>query len=478
MKGILMKKTIALLLAAVMLSGICGCAKPGEGNTTGTAGTTGGKTTVSTGDSQTTDKPDDTTKTPDDTNVRVRMSGKPKEIKETDFSGYGLQVNDEGMITLNGKPFYGYGVNFHPAFHLALDKQFYGDMHTDIEAHFSKLAAEGIPVMRINFNIFYGKDVGLWDKAASKDRWFGAMDYIIALAEKYNIGIIASLFWNVDSFCEYTGDKLDMIISPDSASTLLRMKYIEEVVGRYKYSPAIYAWEIGNELNLAVDIKNTEFIGTDGTKKMFTSEMLTAYYKLIGEAIRKEDPYRMITGGDAAPRLCSMALWRSGGNVWQPNNSYDENKTTFQWYTPAPLDTISLHYPELEYMEDYVKIAKELKIGLYVGEFHSTLFHDNPGDKISPEENENEAREQSTWYEIRDTFERLGVQLTTYWCYGSYSQARRIDSASLELGVLDGYVNNYYVNEGLKEVNEKFISEGKNDAVSYWNSAEYALFGK
>lgn len=90
MKGILMKKTIALLLAAVMLSGICGCAKPGEGNTTGTAGTTGGKTTVSTGDSQTTDKPDDTTKTPDDTNVRVRMSGKPKEIKETDFSGYGL----------------------------------------------------------------------------------------------------------------------------------------------------------------------------------------------------------------------------------------------------------------------------------------------------------------------------------------------------------------------------------------------------
>ena len=57
MKGILMKKTIALLLAAVMLSGICGCAKPGEGST---AGTTGGKTTVSTGDSQTTDKPDDT----------------------------------------------------------------------------------------------------------------------------------------------------------------------------------------------------------------------------------------------------------------------------------------------------------------------------------------------------------------------------------------------------------------------------------
>lgn len=70
-----------------------------------------------------------------------------------------------------------------------------------------------------------------------------------------------------------------MITSPDSASTLLRMKYIEEVVGRYKYSPAIYAWEIGNELNLAVDIKNTEFIGTDGSKKMFTSEMLTAYYK-------------------------------------------------------------------------------------------------------------------------------------------------------------------------------------------------------
>lgn len=471
-----MKKTLALLLAAVMLFGICGC-KTGEN---GQAGTTGGKITSGTeSDSLTADTSDNsqTTEAPDVTETKIKLSSKPKDIKETDFSGYGLQVNEEGTITLNGKPFYGYGVNFHPAFHLALDKQFFGDMHTDIEAHFKKLASEGIPVMRINFNVFYGKDVGLWDKAASKDRWFGAMDYIIALAEKYNIGIIASLFWDVNAFCDYTGDKLDMITSPDSASTLLRMKYIKEVVGRYKYSPAIYAWEIGNELNLAVDIKNTEFIGTDGTKKMFTSEMLTAYYKLIGEAIRKEDPYRMITGGDAAPRLCSMALWRSGGNIWQPNNSYEENRTTFEWYTPAPLNTISLHYPELEYMEDYVKIAKELKIGLYVGEFHSTLF-DNPGDKISPEENEREAYEQSTWYEIRDTFERLGVQLTTYWCYGSYSQARRIDSASLELGVLDGYVNNCYVNEGLKEVNEKFISEGKNDAVSYWNSAEYALFGK
>lgn len=91
------------------------------------------------------------------------------------------------------------------------------------------------------------------------------------------------------------------------------MKYIEEVVGRYKYSPAIYAWEIGNELNLAVDIKNTEFIGTDGTKKMFTSEMLTAYYKLIGDAIRKEDPYRMITGrrrGSEALFNGSLALRR------------------------------------------------------------------------------------------------------------------------------------------------------------------------
>lgn len=460
-----MKKTIAFLLAALLLSGVYGC-----NNSTNDPS---GKTTSSemAEGSQTTD---------DDTNIidtNIKLSSKPKEITETDFSGYGLQVNEEGIITLNGKPFYGYGVNFHPAFHLALDKQFFGDMHTDIEAHFKKLASEGIPVMRINFNVFYGKDVGLWDKEASKDRWFGAMDYIIALAEKYNIGIIASLFWDVNAFCDYTGDKLDMITSPDSASTILRMKYIKEVVGRYKYSPAIYAWEIGNELNLAVDIKNTEFVGTDGTIKMFTSEMLTAYYKLIGDAIRAEDPYRMITGGDAAPRLCSMALYRSQGTVWQPNNSYDENKTTFEWYTPAPLNTISLHYPELEYMEEYVKIAKELKIGLYVGEFHSTLF-DNPGDKISPEENEREAYEQSSWYEICDTFDRLGVQLTTYWCYGSYSQARKEDPASLELGVLDGYVNNYYVNEGLKEINERFLSEGKTDAPAYWNSVTNALYNK
>lgn len=412
---------------------------------------------------------------PDNADTPIKLLKKPADIKENDFSEYGLQVNSDGVITLNGKPYYGMGVNFHPAFHLALDKVFYNDTHTDLEAHFKTLSKSGIPVLRINFNIFYGNQVFHWNDSDKKDKWFGAMDYIVSLAEKYNIGIIASLFWNINTFLDYTGETMDMITVPDSASTKLRMKYVKEVVGRYKYSPAIWAWEIGNELNLAVDLQQTKFIASDGTERIFSSDMLTAYYKLIGDAIREEDPYRMITGGDAAPRTSSMALYRTQGASWSPKNDYNGNKQAFEWYTPSPLNTVSIHYPELSLMKDYVKAAKELKIGLYIGEFHGTLF-ENPGDKTNPEENTEEALEQSSWYEMRDTYIDLGVQLVTYWCYGSYTQNRTKDPASLELGVLDGYTNNYYVCEGIREANERYLAEGKADTPAYWGNVTNALF--
>lgn len=400
---------------------------------------------------------------------------KPANIKQTDYSGYGIQVSKDGILTLNGKPYYGFGVNFFPAFSLCLDRVFFKDTRSDLEAHFKRLSEEGIPCIRVMLGVFYGEYVYLYADKENFSHYITAMDYLISLAEQYRIGIIASLFWNVNAFNDYYKEPLDLIAVSDSKSTKLRLQYIRDIVGRYKYSPAIWAWEIGNELNLAAEMPDTEFTASDGKKTPFRTQFLTGYYQMIGKAIRSEDPYRMITGGDAAPRTYSMALFKSCGKDTSPENTYEENKTAFSWYTPSPLNTISLHYPELRLMKDYVKIAKELKIGLYVGEFHGTLF-ENPLDTLTPEESIDEAQEQATWYEMRNTYMACGVQLVTSWCYGSYSQAKNIDPASLELGAADNVVQNYYQCKGIKEANSIYLRDGKADTPAYWLRALNSIF--
>ena len=49
-----------------------------------------------------------------------------------DFSRLGIRVKD-GVMTLNGRPYHGVGVNFFPALSLCLDRGVYGDTRTDVE---------------------------------------------------------------------------------------------------------------------------------------------------------------------------------------------------------------------------------------------------------------------------------------------------------------------------------------------------------
>ena len=383
-----------------------------------------------------------------------------------DFSRLGIRVKD-GVMTLNGRPYHGVGVNFFPALSLCLDRVVYGDTRTDVEDYIRKLSEAGIPCMRVMFGVFYGEYVHLWAEKEKRAKYHEACDLLVSLAEKYRIGIIASLFWNVNAFCDYVGDQLDLIADPESRSTKLRLEYVSDLVGRYRFSPAIWAWEIGNELNLACEMTDTGFTTSKGERNPFLTEYLTGYYKIIGRAVREIDPYRMLTGGDAAPRTNSMALYRSRGTVTEPENSREDNRAALMWYTPAPLDTVSVHYPELRLMKEYSELAKELKIALYVGEFHGKLFV-NPLDALSPDESPEEKAEQDSWNEMLDTCMKCGIGLVTQWCYGSYSQGRNVDPASLELGADGGIVQNLYIRDGINRANSFYQKNGMADTAAYW----------
>lgn len=390
-----------------------------------------------------------------------------------DYSGYGLQIDENGVILLNGEPFYGMGVNFHGPVYMRME-----DDECDLEIYFQRMQEANIPYCRIMFGVFYDYEVKTYVSEQTHDKMIAALDYVVATAEKYNIGIIASLFWNNTAFIGHFGENPDALADPNSQGVQLQLKYIDEVVNRYKYSPALWVWEIGNEGNLRCEIQNEDsmYVGDDGKKKVFSTKTLTAYYEILGKAIREADPYRMITGGDSAPRDSSMALYNSNGSSWYPKNTYEDYITALQWYTPAPLDTVSLHYPDPEWISEYVRMAKELKLGLFVGEFHADgdLLFPNPLDALSAEESPEEAAEQASWLAIRDAYVENGIQLATAWCFGRYA-VQDFDTTSIEYNMVEGIYQNVYQYEALRETNTMYLEKGMNKAAAYWEKAIPAL---
>ena len=373
-----------------------------------------------------------------------------EDVTPKDFSGYGLSVDENGTILLGGSEFYGYGVNFHGAFYQCLD----GIGNPD--AYFRTLYENNIPYARVMMGIFYPNEVarygGTTDPIA-RDKFFRAMDQTVALAEKYHVGIVASLMWNDSAFYVYSGEDLTSLGDPDAKGTKLAVSYVKDVVSRYKYSPAIWAWEIGNEGNLGVDLWPEH-----GT--VHSTAQLTAYYTIIGNAIREEDPYRMICGGDSAPRPYSHSL--RNGHGWSYQDDYEMTKESLSLYTPGDLDTVSLHiyeYSDANRLADMVNAAKDLRIGLYVGEFGAGNYTDPDGDPDS---------EKDCWYYVVDKLLEQDIQMCIQWCYGR--EAQLVDYTSLETGVINGVHRNEYMLTKLTEINNDFNSSGKNKATGYWDT--------
>jgi mannan endo-1,4-beta-mannosidase len=78
------------------------------------------------------------------------------------------------------------------------------------------------------------------------------LDTVVSLAEKYNLKLVLALMNNWDDFgginiysAAFGSNATSWYTNPHSQSAYRR--YIEFIVNRYKHSPAIFAWELGNE---------------------------------------------------------------------------------------------------------------------------------------------------------------------------------------------------------------------------------------
>ena len=145
----------------------------------------------------------------------------------------GLAVRN-GVLQRDGKPYRGIGANYFSLFgrtlHDPRDKSY--------REQFVRLSKANIPFVRFMACGFWPIDWELYLR--DKEAYFQRLDDVVKSAEESGIGLIPSLFWHVSTVPDLVGEPMDQFGNPKSKTAAFIRQYTEEVVLRYKDSPAIW----------------------------------------------------------------------------------------------------------------------------------------------------------------------------------------------------------------------------------------------
>jgi hypothetical protein len=332
-----------------------------------------------------------------------------------------LTVGKDGGILRNGQPYRAIGINYFSAFSRTLaDPE-----DTSYRQGFDELAKRGIPFIRFMAGGFWPKDWKLYRE--DKEAYFRRMDAFVKAAEEKGIGLIPSLFWYDACIPDLVDEPRSQWANPQSKTVAFMREYVRDVVGRYAASPALWAWELGNEYSLDADLPNAAehrpWVHPDlGTRKErtaaddLTHDMVVAACKLFGEEVRKYDPARPITTGHSLPR--SSACHQRMEKSWTPDTR-DQFMANLLDVTPDPINVISVHvYPETgRFGQDKVsyeailglcmQTARNAGKALFVGEFGASDAEKDGGPEAARRANQ----------ELFAAIESTRVPLAALWVF-------------------------------------------------------------
>lgn len=405
------------------------------------------------------------------------------KVYTVDTETLGLTVDENGTILLAGKPYYAFGVN---SFTL-VTRYLEGAGETMYRDQFALLKKYNIPFVRVNFGGYWPAYYEQFDK--DPEAVLRLMQDVVKCAEEYNIGLICSLLWYDSSISAHVGEHRSDMGDLNSKTVKYATEYVSRIVAEFKGSPAIWAWEIGNEYNLDADLCDPEYrsrlpVGPCTPQfpsgfDFYTSEELVAFYTAIGNAIRAQDPTRMISTGNGDLRNASKALHEAAlqrdpkTHLWTENWKQDTTEEFYEmcaYFTPDPLDTICFHLQHaqqdesgkasflvildrfgskistLKYFKEYATAARKAKKALYFGEM---------GDMMWMEGNENAV---SIFANVADWITDAGIQLASSWQFSENdlkATDEGIDGEKLAI---------------LQQKNQKYVDNGKADTVTYWSN--------
>ena len=348
----------------------------------------------------------------DDTEVPAKIDQYP-----------GLSVSSTGELLLNGESYHGIGVNYFNAFTRTLE-----DGHLDDDSYrtgFSYLKERKIPFVRFSLNGYWPKN---WDVYQyDEDRYFQNLDAFVESAEEFKIGLIPSFFWHTPTLPDLVNESVNHWGNTNSKTHMLMREFIRKVVMRYRESPAIWGWEQGNEVNLAVDLPGDNdnlppvvpSLGTPSSRSKedkLNSSDLIIMMKAFANEIRKYDESRIIITGNSTPRF---AAWHLLHNQQWTADSRKQYIEMLAFQNPDPIDVLCIHSYPATAEEGYFFEDKIDMNGLIMASMEASRLKNKPLflEEWGAQESKYRTQTKEKFLEILNAIEANGVPLSSMWVF-------------------------------------------------------------
>jgi hypothetical protein len=263
----------------------------------------------------------------------------------------------------------------------------------------SNIGVTYLRVSAIGYEPTTFKDVGISDSSLWRDdptAYWELFDQMMEDLRTNDVQIVPVFIWNWTQFPAMTGETADQMINdPSSESYQLLEKYIAEFVHRYKDHPALYFYELTNELNLLADLDN---VGRCSSGKSpppmqcepmgnFSTDQMIAFTSHLAAYVKSLDPDHPVSSGFSIPRPTAEHLRRTpefspGGIDWGLDSLAELKKNISDIH--AGMDIVSVHFynregnndrfgitghTNAELLETIKQTTDELDKELFVGEF-------------------------------------------------------------------------------------------------------------
>ncbi len=289
-------------------------------------------------------------------------------------TNHGLSADSKGGLLLKGKSFRGIGVNYYDAFARLLEE---GKI-SDVEAGFRVLASNQIPFIRFSACGYWPVNWSLYQ--TNRMEYFARLDKVVKLGEAHSIGLIPSLFWHQPTISDLVGEPVNQWGNASSKTVEFMRAYTQEVVVRYRNSPAIWAWEFGNEFNLPADLPNAAEhrppiipqLGTASTRSArddLSHKDIRVALEEFAREVRRNDKHRLILSGNAFPRPSSWHQQHEGN--WK-SDSLAQRVEMLLADNPSPVSSLSgrlYSTNDLAFLKPATQQAQQIGKPLVIGEF-------------------------------------------------------------------------------------------------------------
>jgi hypothetical protein len=265
------------------------------------------------------------------------------------FAEPSTSVHPKGLVVQNnqlmfaGKPYRAMGLNYNSCFLTLLKKP----ENRSFEKGFRILREDfQIPFIRYMACGYGHRSWKLYDQ--NPEEYFSRMDLIVREAESQQLGLIPSMLWRLLDVADYQNETLNALGDKSSRTRVFIRGYVRDFVQRYKDSPAMYGWEIGNENLLMADLPKFNHLppakagsGVARTPEdKMTRTMMLETYRDIHQVIREIDPHRIIVTGDSISRA---QAWNNVNNDAWKQDSREEWLERFSDDTPSEFSVVSFH---------------------------------------------------------------------------------------------------------------------------------------